>query len=203
MTSIAEAVISIRITLSAMAAPNGLPPGRPRSLKIAIGMVGADGRAMNAVAPNSPIEIANANAPPTRMARSTSGKSTVHHAVHGRAPSVAAASLSVCWTLPSVGVVVRTTNGMATSAWAIGMRMSDARRSMGQSSAMRNPNPIVTAEVPSGNIRNTSSDVETRREVYASAALASTPITRAMSPAIAANSKELAMAVSGSVNAAL
>ena len=48
------------------------------------------------------------------------------------------------------GVIVRTTNGSATTAWAIGTSHGLARRSTGSSRARRNPKPTVTAEVPSG-----------------------------------------------------
>ena len=47
--------------------------------------------------------------------------------------------------------MTRTTNGIATSACAIGTSHDDARRSSGgSSSAMRNPKPTVTADTPSG-----------------------------------------------------
>ena len=59
---------------------------------MAIGIVGESGLVMNAVAPNSPIEMAKAKAAPTRMERQTSRRSIVHQAIPGLAPSVAAAS---------------------------------------------------------------------------------------------------------------
>ena len=68
------------------------------------------------------------------------------------------------WTA-APGVITRTTNGIAISACAIGTSTDDVRRSSGGwSSAMRNPNPTVTAETPSG------SDHQERR----AAALAAT-----------------------------
>ena len=48
-------------------------------------------------------------------------------------------------------------NGIATRAWASGIRRIDVRRSSGgESSATRNPKPIVTADVPRGSIRSAS-----------------------------------------------
>ncbi len=55
-----------------------------------------------------------------------------------------------------IGTVVRTTNGIATTAWATGMSSAEVRRSIGASSATRKPKPSVTAEVPRGSMSNAS-----------------------------------------------
>ena len=53
--------------------------------------------------------------------------------------------------------MIRTTNGIATSACAIGTSTGDVRRSSGgSSSAMRKPKPSVTAETPSGTLSSPS-----------------------------------------------
>ena len=55
------------------------------------------------------------------------------------------------------GAMARTTNGSATSEWAMGMSSTHVRRSRGGwSSAMRKPKPTMTADVPSGSITSAS-----------------------------------------------
>ena len=120
---------------------------------------GASARAMTIVAPNSPSEMANANAgrhqhgPPHE--RQVDGAATPGA---GDAPSTAAASRSRGSIERSTGVMVRTTNGSATTACAIGTSHGLARRSTGSSRAMRNPKPTVTADVPSGRRSTPSMD---------------------------------------------
>ena len=66
--------------------------------------------------------------------------------------------------------MARTTNGTATSAWPSGIMTIDPRRSNGGvSNVISNPNPIVTADVPSGSMRPTSR----RRPLWPPAAIAS------------------------------
>ena len=122
------------------------------------GTVGDVGRTMKSVAPNSPSEIANANPAATSAARATIGKSTSRHTRAGGAPSIAAASRRRGSMARSTGLITRMTNGIAIKACAIGTRTHDVRRSSGGlSSAMRNPNPTVTADTPSGSDTTASS----------------------------------------------
>ena len=161
MARIETVVIPMRIVLNAIACVKLAAPARPSSRKMASGSVGASGRAMNDVAPNSPSEMANANPAPTSMARKMSGKSISRHTLAGGAPNIAPASRSRVRTDRITGTSVRTTNGIATRAWAIGTRIGAVRKSIGLSSATKKPNPMVTADVPSGSMSNTSNQRET------------------------------------------
>lgn len=119
---------------------------------------------MNTVAPNSPSDTANANPAATSSARRTIGRSTSRQTRQGEAPSTAAASRNRPSTARSTGSMVRTTNGTPTSACASGTRIQLLRRSSGgSSSAMRNPNPTVTADTPSGSINSASNPVRATR----------------------------------------
>ena len=56
------------------------------------------------------------------------------------------------------GTSERSTNGIATSVWAIGISTADVRRSSGGSSSVTmNPKPSTTADVPNGSITAVSS----------------------------------------------
>ena len=130
------------------------------------GSVGRSGRAMNAVAPNSPSEIANANAAgdEQRAGRRSGGRPRARR-VPGSRRAVAAASRRRGSIDRSTGAMMRTTNGIATSACAIGHEQSatSRRSSGGVSSAMRKPNPSVTAETPSGTRRGRPSSRRAER----------------------------------------
>ena len=104
------------MTLCAMARPNVSAPGCDRRRKIVMGSVGASGRTMNEVAPNSPSETANAKATPTSAARRTIGRSISRHTRQGAAPSTEAASRRRERTLRISGTAVRTTKGTAIRA---------------------------------------------------------------------------------------
>ncbi len=122
------------------------------------GIVGNSGRATSAVAPNSPMEMAKANAAATNIARPTMGKSTSRQTRQGDAPITAAAPRNDGRMPRSTGSKLRTTNGNATSVCASGKSAGDARKSSGGlSSAMMYPKPSVTADVPSGSMNNGSS----------------------------------------------
>ena len=108
---------------------------------------------MNVVAPNSPNATAKANALAPASARDMIGRSTDHHTRIGPAPRTAAACRSRSSAARSTGSTIRTTSGMVTIAWAIGISNGDDRRSSGgASSAIRNPKPTVTALIPSGSM---------------------------------------------------
>ena len=157
------------------------------------------------MAPNSPRETANAKPAAAAIARDTTGRSISRHTFRGDAPSTPAASRSSGSIERSAGTSRRTTNGMATTAWASGMSQTDERRSTGaRSKATKNPKPMVTAEVPSGTMRAVSVQFAHRGEVPrpepAIAHDAHAPSTRAITVAPAANSSELPMASSGGTN---
>ena len=136
-----------------------------------------------------------------QRARATIGRSTSRQTRAGDAPSVAAASRRRGSMARSTGVTMRTTNGTATSAWAIGISHDEPRKSNGAwSSAMRKPKPTVTADTPSGSERSVS---RPRRRDAASANAPHPPTTTASTVAIAANRSELAMASTGGTNSVL
>ena len=101
----------------------------------------------------------------------------------------------------STGVITRTTNGIATSAWAIGTRNHDVRRSNGgSSSAMRKPKPTVTADTPSGN-DTTASSARPRRRLRNTAA--QPPTVTASTVATTAYRSEVPIASTGDTNSVL
>ena len=111
---------------------------------------------MNSVAPNSPSETAAQNPAATANARAVIGsrprarppRPGAEHRRRVAQPRVDAAQR---------GHDARTTNGIATTACAIGTSNGEVARPRGAcSNASRKPNPTVTAEVPSGSIRNAS-----------------------------------------------
>ena len=129
------------------------------------------------------------------------GTSTSRHTRAGDAPSIAAASRSRGSMARSTGVTVRTTNGIATSAWAMGTRSGEERRSTGGwSRVMRKPKPTVTADTPSGSDSAVSSP---RLRRAASANAPQPPTTTAMTVAIAAKRSELPIASTGDTYSAL
>ena len=73
------------------------------------------GRDKSIVAPNSPIEIVNAKAPATSIARPMIGKSISRQTCIGLAPSIAAAFRSCGLMIVHEGSRLRTTKGKATS----------------------------------------------------------------------------------------
>src|SRR6478735_5319593 len=161
-------------------------PGRPSSRPMAIGSVSRPVRVRNVVAPNSPSEMAMANAAPVSSGRRSARPSISHRALVGDAPSAAAAA---CWSggiARRAGTSSRTTNGVATSACPTGISHHDARQSSGaRPKAMSMPSPMVTADVPSGNIEPASNARPAwRDEVIATAA--SVPATVASAAATSA-----------------
>src|SRR3990170_3806891 len=74
-------------------------------------MVGYSGREIRAVAPNSPIEMVNANVAATSTALPTSGRSTWRSTWCGAAPNTSAASRKRGRMLRRAGVRLRTTQG--------------------------------------------------------------------------------------------
>ena len=135
-------------TDSAAACPELASPGRPISRAISTGSVGADVRARNDVAPNSPSDTAAAKPAPTASARPSTGRSTVRQVRTGDEPSVAAASRRRGSIERSTGSTSRTTSGTATRAWPIGTMIHDPRRSNGAAAnVISRPNPTVTADV--------------------------------------------------------
>ena len=175
-----------------------IEPVRPSSCSIAIGMVSPPERDRRLVAPNSPSEMAAANAPPAARGLHRNGTIVARHAFVGEAPRVAAASVIVGSTERSTPTQVRTTNGTAISAWPTGTNHHDARQSTGPvSNVISIPNPIVTAEVASGNISPPSS-ARPARPAATIPRLASAPMTTAIDVAHAALTSELAMASMGS-----
>ncbi len=97
----------------------------------------------------------------------------------------------------SVGTVARTTNGTATRAWASGTRAIEVRRSTGTSSATRKPNPIVTADVPSGSMSTTSNHRERAPRPLATIVADARPTATATAAATSANTVELTTASAG------
>ncbi len=189
--------MTISTVLSANAWPMLSAPGRPSSRSIATGTVGASARAITIVAPNSPTEMAKAKPAATSRARRTSGRSTSRQARHGEAPNVAAASRRRGSIDRSTGVMVRTTKGSATTAWATGTSHGLARRSTGSSRASRKPKPTVTADVPSGRSSKASRAPAARLVARARAAAAHPPSATAMTVATRANRSEFATASVG------
>src|SRR3990172_5122761 len=125
---------------------------------MATGSVGYSGRARKLVAPNSPSEMVKANTPLTSAARAMMGKSTSHHTRQGEAPSTAAACRRLTGIERSAGSKARTTKGSATSECASGINSgSEPESKGGRLNTTMNPNPSVTAEVPSGSINSGSS----------------------------------------------
>jgi len=144
-------------TEAAIAMPKFSTPGRPIKRKMTTGRVGRSGRARNAVAPNSPSEVANPKPIARPRPRSANGTSRVSRVRHGLAPRVAAASCRCGSIARRVGRIARTTSGRATIAWAIGISTHDDRRSSGgRLRVIRKPNPTVTAETPSGSMNTES-----------------------------------------------
>ena len=143
---------------------------------MAIGIVGVPLRDRKLVAPNSPSEIAAASPAAATTGRRRCGHVTSRQARAGDAPSVAAASCRRGSMPRSTGSTVRTTNGMATSAWPTGTSHHDARQSTGGvSNVMSTPKPIVTADVAIGSISPVSSRRPPRRAAVIASA-ATTPI---------------------------
>ncbi len=143
--------------------PKLASPGLPISRKITTGRVGCSSRARNEVAPNSPRLTANAKPAATTSGRATTGTSTVRNARSGPAPSDAAAWRWRSSTPLSTGTRVRTTSGSATRAWAIGTSSGDE-----VSRVSRKPKPSVTADTPSGSMKNASRVPRSRRSALPS-----------------------------------
>ena len=111
----------------------------------------ADARKL--VAPNSPSAIAKDSPAANPIPRATIGPSTVSATRSGLAPRVAAASLSFGSTERRIGMIMRTTTGSATTAWANGT--SEPERASSGNAICKDtmkPKPIVTPETPTGNI---------------------------------------------------
>src|SRR5512139_1956243 len=98
--------------------------------------------------------------------------------------------------LRSAGVIVRTTNGKATSECASGIMIHE-ERSVGK--PMRKPKPSVTADAPSGSAQ-TGSLKRDQRLLPAAAYAASVPMINATTVVMMANSNELPSAVKGGTN---
>src|SRR5512147_620546 len=98
--------------------------------------------------------------------------------------------------LRSAGVIVRTTNGKATSECASGIIIHD-ERSVGK--PMRKPKPNVTADAPNGNIQIGSLQRD-QRFLLAEAYAATVPMNNASTVVTMANSSELPSAVNGGTN---
>src|SRR5262249_3143753 len=119
----------------------------------------------------------------------------------GEAPNIAAASRNRGSMLRSAGTTIRMTNGIAMTAWASGTTHHDVDRSSGAlSKVSRNPNPTVTADVPSGSINTVSHDRVARPARTPIPNAASPPTTSATSVATAANNNELRKAAQGETN---
>ena len=155
------------------------------------------GRAIKAVAPNSPRETAAENPAPTATARAAMGRSISRKTRQGPAPNTEAASRNPVSIERSMGVTARTTKGMATRAWARGTNMTVARRSTGRSSATSMPNPTVTAEAPRGSISRTSNHRDARPLPETITTEAHNPTVTAISTVARAYQRELAMARPG------
>ena len=100
--------------------------------------------------------------------------------------------------------MARTTNGSATSAWAIGMIHHEVRRSSRcVSNTMRNPKPTVTAETPSGSTTTSSVARATRlgRRWRVSALAKHTPSPTAITVATHAIFTDVASACSEELGA--
>ena len=90
--------------------------GAPSKRKRTKGAVRRSGfRGRKEVAPNSPIEIANANAAPTLSALSPMGKSICLLTCRGEAPNKVADSRNEGSMRRKVGITVRITNGIPKS----------------------------------------------------------------------------------------
>ena len=106
-------------------------PGRESKREIVTGRVSLLRRVRKLVAPNSPIEMANAIAADALIARDISGRSTVSHVCSGVAPRVDATDcrpLGICRT---TGNTMRTTIGNAINEWASGVIIHADRKSYG------------------------------------------------------------------------
>src|SRR5687768_12427683 len=203
ITRTATAVTTISITAMAMAWPKTSAPGWPSNRKIAIGMVGASGRTMNSVAPNSPNETANEKPAPTRAPRATIGRSISRQVRRGDAPRTAAASCRRRSIERMTGTTARTTNGNAMTAWAIGMSNTEVRRSTGSvPNDTSRPKPTMTADVPSGSVRRASSAWLNGPRPVAIACAASRPRVTLMMVATAPNTSELRNASTTGTNSA-
>src|SRR5512139_3551718 len=98
--------------------------------------------------------------------------------------------------LRSAGVIVRTTNGKATSECASGIMIHD-ERSVGK--PMRKPKPSVTADAPNGNAQIGS--LKRDKRLFPAATYAATvPMISATTVVAIANNSELPSAVSGGTN---
>ena len=166
-----------------------------------MGIVGNSGRAIRAVAPNSPREIVKAKVAATISARPINDRSIYRNTWIGEAPITVAACLILGRMLRKAGVRLRTTKGKATRVWAIGIKSGEARKSKGGlSSAMINPNPSVTADVPNGSIR-----IGSKKRLIVAFALranahdAGSPRINARITVIEAYPSEIAIAVVGRI----
>lgn len=98
---------------------------------MATGMVGVCGLVTKDEAPNSPRLMENANTPATIIGLIMRGRVIFFQTVSGEAPKTVAASLNVTGICLNVGNMHRITKGSATSAWAMGTRMSESLRLRG------------------------------------------------------------------------
>ena len=165
MSITVAAVITIKVTAKAIACPRNASPGAPSKRKRTKGAVSRSGLlGRKDVAPNSPIEIAKANAAPTPRARNAIGKSMCLVTLLGEAPSKEADSRKEGSIRLSVGITVRITNGIPKSACAIGTKIHEDLRSKGGVSKEINiPKPKTTADTPKGSIMPKSKKLESQR----------------------------------------
>ena len=129
-------------------------------------------------------------------ARPKMGRSISRHTCEGSAPITSAASRKFDRMLRSAGVIVRTTNGKATSECANGINTHD-ERSVGK--PIRKPKPNVTAEAPRGSAQIGSLRRD-QRPLLAEAYAASVPMINAITVVVTANNSELPSAVKGGTN---
>ena len=146
------------------------------------------------VAPGRPVSCGRESG--TGSVVGAASESTCHHARIGEAQVCRSRSRSRGISAAPTGRP--NDEGHSDRAWPSGTSHHFARQSNGAwSKVMSMPRPMVTAEVPSGNIRPTSRSLPSRGD-EAIAVAARKPMTVAISAATTANRNETAMEANGS-----
>ncbi|CAB5063804.1 unannotated protein [freshwater metagenome] len=182
---------------SAIACPKPAAAGRLNRRSIATGAVGLAARTRKTVAPNSPRHATNPRPAPAKTAERIDGSSIRQKRPIEPAPSNWPDSPSDAGSACRAGSTARTTNGIATSIWAIGTSQSDPRRSSGGLPPIRSsPSPSVVADTPRGSSKIRSAAPPGR---WAMTRAARTPSSSAALAAALAVSRDRQSAESGSM----
>ena len=171
-------------------------PGLPSKLNIVVGIVGRCGLTKKAVAPNSPIAIANENDAPAIRDLEIIGKSTWRHTFLSDAPRTFAASRISGLMSRNAVPTIRATNPTPRTACAIGMiHQLDLMSQNELFNVTMIPKPSSTPDVPNGSRKSTSAGLLIFVEGVDSRIAAKYPRKVAMAIARSAQVIELIIAV--------